>query len=58
MAVFTCYDTVNSKWGNDNTSEAVIDAMCPMRQTLYRTPRAANNSTYERLAATAYPARL
>ena len=29
MAVFTCYDTVNSKWGNDNTSEAVIDAMCP-----------------------------
>ena len=30
MAVFTCYDTVNSKWGNDNTSEAVIDAIRPM----------------------------
>jgi ectoine hydroxylase-related dioxygenase (phytanoyl-CoA dioxygenase family) len=57
MAVFTCYDAVNSKWGNDNTPIEVIDALCPMRQTLYRDVRAtADNKEFKNKNSDRYAA--
>jgi hypothetical protein len=36
VALFTCYDTVNSMYGRDTTPAAVVEAMSPLRQTLFR----------------------
>ena len=44
LAVFTCYDTVNSKWGNDNTPIEVIEKLPKMRQSLYRDVRATGDN--------------
>ena len=35
---------MNSKWGNDNTPIEVIEALPPMRQTLYRDVRATGDN--------------
>ncbi len=36
LSLFTCYDTVNSKWGKGCPPAEVIAAMPPKRQTLFR----------------------
>ena len=36
LCLFTCYDTVNSKWGKGCPAPEVIAAMPPKRQTLFR----------------------
>ena len=36
LSLFTCYDTVNSKWGKGCPPAEVIAAMAPKRQTLFR----------------------
>ncbi|MBI2191471.1 MAG: hypothetical protein HYU43_00935 [Armatimonadetes bacterium] len=36
LSLFTCYNTVNSKWGKGCPAPAVIAAMKPKRQTLFR----------------------
>ena len=36
LCLFTCYDTVNSKWGKGCPAPEVIEAMPPQRQTLFR----------------------
>jgi hypothetical protein len=36
MAVFICYNTVNSKWHRGGPSAWVIEALAPKRQTLFR----------------------
>lgn len=36
LTLFTCYDTVNSKWGKGCPPAEVIAAMPPKRQTLFR----------------------
>lgn len=36
LSLFTCYDTVNSKWGKDTTDPAVVLSLPPLRQTLFR----------------------
>ena len=36
LSLFTCYNTVNSKWGKGCPSAEVIAAMAPKRQTLFR----------------------
>ena len=36
LSLFTCYDTVNSKWGKGCPAPEVIAAMPPKRQTLFR----------------------
>ena len=36
LCLFTCYNTVSSKWGKGNVAPEVIAAMKPMRQTLFR----------------------
>ena len=36
LTLFTCYNTVNAKWGKNCISEEVIAAMPPLRQTLLR----------------------
>ena len=36
LTLFTCYDTVNSKWGKGCPPTEVIAAMPPKRQTLFR----------------------
>ncbi|MSR81796.1 MAG: hypothetical protein EXS58_02570 [Candidatus Latescibacteria bacterium] len=36
LCLFTCYDTVNSKWGKGCPAPEVIGAMPPKRRTLFR----------------------
>jgi hypothetical protein len=36
LCLFTCYNTVNAKWGKGCPSAAVIEAMPPLRRTLFR----------------------
>jgi len=36
LSLFTCYDTVNSKWGKGCPAPEVIAAMPPKRRTLFR----------------------
>ncbi|MEE2658194.1 MAG: phytanoyl-CoA dioxygenase family protein [Candidatus Latescibacterota bacterium] len=36
LSLFTCYNTVNAKWGKGRPTDEVIDAMSPKRQTLFR----------------------
>ncbi|MSS70578.1 MAG: hypothetical protein EXS64_03715 [Candidatus Latescibacteria bacterium] len=36
LSLFTCYNTVNSKWGKGCPAAEVIAAMAPKRQTLFR----------------------
>jgi hypothetical protein len=42
LALFTCFDTVNSKWGTERTPPEVVMAMEPRRRTLYRAVNAVN----------------
>jgi hypothetical protein len=43
VAIFTCYNTVNSKWHNWNPPAELIATMPPKRQTLYRPVHAQDN---------------
>lgn len=43
VAIFSCYNTVNSKWHNWNPSPEQLATMPPKRQTLYRPVHAENN---------------
>ena len=43
IAVFSCYNTVNSKWHDWEPHPELLAEMPPMRQTLFRPVRAANN---------------
>ena len=43
VAIFSCYNTVNSKWHAWEPNAELLASMPPMRQTLYRPVRAANN---------------
>ncbi len=43
MAIFSCYNTVNSKWHDWNPHSKLLEEMPPKRQTLFRPVRAANN---------------
>lgn len=43
VAIFSCYNTVNSKWHAWEPNPELAASMPPMRQTLYRPVRAANN---------------
>ncbi len=43
MAIFSCYNTVNSKWHDWNPNPKLLEEMPPKRQTLFRPVRAANN---------------
>ena len=43
VAIFSCYNTVNSKWHAWEPNPELLASMPPMRQTLYRPVRAANN---------------
>ncbi len=43
MAIFSCYNTVNSKWHDWNPNPKLMEKMPPKRQTLFRPVRAANN---------------
>lgn len=36
LSLFTCYNTVNAKWGKGCPPQEVIDAMPPKRRTLFR----------------------
>ena len=46
LSLFTCYDTVNSKWGKDQTAPAVVDSFPPLRRTLFRGVWAEGSNTY------------
>lgn len=43
VAIFSCYNTVNSKWHNWDPDPELLAAMPPMRQTLFRPVHTANN---------------
>lgn len=43
IAIFSCYNTVNSKWHNWDPHPDLVAAMPPMRQTLYRPVHVADN---------------
>lgn len=43
IAIFSCYNTVNSKWHDWNPHPKLLEEMPPKRQTLFRPVRAANN---------------
>ncbi len=43
LAIFSCYNTVNSKWHDWNPNPKLLEEMPPKRQTLFRPVRAANN---------------
>lgn len=43
IAIFSCYNTVNSKWHNWNPHPDLLAAMPPKRQTLYRPVHVAGN---------------
>ncbi len=36
LSLFTCYNTVNAKWGKHCPPQAVIDSLPPLRQSLFR----------------------
>jgi ectoine hydroxylase-related dioxygenase (phytanoyl-CoA dioxygenase family) len=36
LSVFTCYNTVNAKWGKGRPTSEVIESMPPKRRTLFR----------------------
>lgn len=42
MALFTCYDTVNAKWGTERTPPEVVMSLPPKRRTLFRAVNAVN----------------
>ena len=46
VALFTCFDTVNSKWGTERTPPEVVMSMCPKRRSLFRAVNAVNK-TYD-----------
>ncbi len=43
VAIFSCYNTVNSKWHDWNPHPKLLEEMPQKRQTLFRPVRAANN---------------
>ena len=43
IAIFSCYNTVNSKWHDWEPNPDLLAEMPAMRQTLFRPVRAANN---------------
>ena len=43
LAIFSCYNTVNSKWHDWNPHPKLFEEMPAKRQTLFRPVRAANN---------------
>ena len=43
VATFSCYNTVDSKWHDWDPDPQLVASMPPLRQTLYRPVRAANN---------------
>ena len=43
VAVFSCYNTVDSKWHDWDPDPDLVATMPPLRQTLFRPVRAANN---------------
>ena len=43
VAIFSCYNTVNSKWHDWNPHPQLLESMPAKRQTLFRPVRAANN---------------
>lgn len=43
VAIFSCYNTVDSKWHDWDPHPDLLATMPPMRQTLFRPVRAANN---------------
>jgi hypothetical protein len=43
IAIFSCYNTVNSKWHEWEPHPDLLASMPPLRRTLYRPVRAANN---------------
>lgn len=48
LAIFSCYNTVNSKWHDWDPHPKLLESMPPKRQTLFRPVRAANNLINER----------
>ena len=48
LAIFSCYNTVNSKWHDWGPHPDLLAEMPAMRQTLFRPVRAANNLVGER----------
>ena len=42
LATFTCYDTVNQKWGTERTPPEVVMSMAPKRRSLFRAVNAVN----------------
>jgi len=51
VAIFSCYNTVNSKWHNWNPPAELIASMPPKRQTLYRPVHAQDNVIWGGLPA-------
>ena len=43
MAMFTCYDTVNQKWGTERTPPEVVMTFPVKRRSLFRAVNAVNN---------------
>lgn len=43
IAIFSCYNTVNSKWHDWDPHPDLLASMPPLRRTLFRPVRAANN---------------
>lgn len=44
VAVFNCYNTINSKWHEWQPHPELLDAMPPLRRTLFRSVHAQNNA--------------
>ena len=42
LATFTCFDTVNQKWGTERTPPEVVMSMAPKRRSLFRAVNAVN----------------
>ena len=42
LALFTCFDTVNQKWGTERTPPEVVMSMAPKRRSLFRAVNAVN----------------
>jgi hypothetical protein len=56
MALFSCFDTVNSKWGTERTPPQVVMAMAPKRRSLYRAVNAVNKEYDPEFPASQYGA--